>query len=282
MSLEKLIIFDYSGTLSLDASLFARPDYLTKQLEESGLKDLGIDSPEIFWRQLVNPTWKEGSTTSAGYKKILENRITAILYQKMSIISCVPISDAVSSFVDHYLSHSRIDRRWGPVLHLLNTHPSVKVIIATDHYAEATNYIIKFMRDFQIHAVAANEASLSPRETSFIVANSADMGVHKADPRFWKMLKFRLNLDAIHKVLIIDDFGHNEQEGDRYSEQRQVAIRKEKTVRMLESVFQADIQVIPFMIEDGDLSQDDIYGNLIKSATTIIEQYVASDSSSLE
>jgi len=113
---RKLIIFDYSGTLSLESTLFGRPDYLMKQLRNCGLINMGITSPSIFWEQIVNPTWVEGSTTQVGYKKVMEDRISAILYQNMSIVSCVKISDAASLFVDSYLSHSRIDGRWQPVL----------------------------------------------------------------------------------------------------------------------------------------------------------------------
>jgi hypothetical protein len=276
MSPEKLIVFDYSGTLSLAASLFARPDCLMKQLEESGLKEFGIDSPSIFWEQIVNPTWIEGSTTSAGYKKILENRISAILHQNMSILSCVKISDAVSAFVDRYLSHSRIDRRWESVLCKLNVHPSIKVIIATDHYAEATNTIIKFLDEFHIRAATAKEAFLNPQRASFVIANSADMGVHKANSRFWEILKSNLNMGAIRYILIIDDFGYNEQEGDRYGKRENVDIRKDRTVKMLESVFPAEVHVIPFMIEANDQGVDDIYGNLIKKTATVIDRYLAS------
>jgi hypothetical protein len=276
MSSEKLIIFDYSGTLSREAALFAAPDDLMKHLAESGLKDFGIDSPAIFWEEIVNPTWTEGSLTSSGYKKVLEERLRTILYQNMSIICCVRISDAVSFFVDSYFNHSRIDHRWEAVLRKLNAHASITTIIATDHYAEATGYIIKFLRDFRIQAVAASEAFSRPIESSFIVANSADLGVHKADPRFWEILKSSLDRGGIRRILIVDDFGYNEQRGDRYAERQQVDARREKTIRMLESAFSAEIQVIPFMIEGGDLSQDDIYGNLITSATAIVEQYMAS------
>ncbi len=276
MSSEKLIIFDYSGTLSRDAALFAAPDDLMKHLSESGLKDFGIDNPAIFWEEIVNPAWTEGSLTSSGYKKVLEERLRNILYQNMSIISCVRISDAVSFFVDSYFNHSRIDHRWEAVLRKLNAHPSITTIIATDHYAEATGYIIKFLRDFRIQAVAANEAFSRPIESSFIVANSADLGVHKAGARFWEILKTGLNIRDIRSVMIVDDFGYNEQRGDRYAELKQVTVRQEKTVRMLESVFQAEIQVIPFMIEGGDLSQDDIYENLFAGATALIERYMAS------
>ncbi len=276
MSSDKLIIFDYSGTLSRDAALFAAPDDLMKHLSESGLKDFGVDSPATFWEEIVNPTWTEGSTTSAGYKKVLEERLRTILYQHMSIICCVRISDAVSFFVDSYFNHSRIDRRWESTLRKLYGDPSIRTIIATDHYAEATGYIINFLRDFRIQAVAASEAFSQPRESSFIVANSADLGVHKADPRFWEILKSRMDMGGIRRILIVDDFGYNEQKGDRYAMRKQVDVRKEKTVRMLEAVFQAEIQVVPFMIDGGDLSRDEIYGNLIKSATAIVEQYMAS------
>jgi len=276
MSPEKLIIFDYSGTLSLEASLFARPDSLMKHLEESGLKDLGIDSPGIFWEQVVNPTWMEGSTTAAGYKKILENRITAILYQNVSMISFIRISDAISSFVNRYLGHSRIDQRWEAVLQRLNAHPFIIVIVATDHYAEATGAMIKCLREFRIKAAALKDAFINQREAPFIVANSADMGVHKADSRFWELLKSRLNLDAVRHILIIDDFGYNEQEGDRYGERNKVEARREQTLRMLETVFQADVQVIPMMIEAGDQEKDALYGNLIMHASTAIDRYLAS------
>lgn len=276
MSSDKLIIFDYSGTLSRETALFAAPDDLMKHLSESGLTDFGIDSPAIFWEEIVNPTWTEGSTTSAGYKKVLEERLRTILYQNMSIICCVRISDAVSFFVDSYFNHSRIDRRWESTLRKLYGDPSIRTIIATDHYAEATGYIINFLRNFRIQAVAANEAFSRSLDASFIVANSADLGVHKADPRFWEILKSRLDMGGVRRILIVDDFGCNEQKGDRYAERKQVDVRREKTVRMLEAVFQAEIQVIPFMIESGDLSQDEIYGNLITSATAIVERYMAS------
>ena len=109
MLARRLIIFDYSGTLSQESTLFGRSDYLMKQLKESGLTDLGVTSPSIFWEQIVNPTWVEGSTTRVGYKKVMEDRIRAILHQKVSTVNVVQISDAASLFVDSYLSHSRID-----------------------------------------------------------------------------------------------------------------------------------------------------------------------------
>ena len=80
MEPEKLIIFEYSGTLSLDAVLFTRPGNLMKELRGSGLVDLGITSPEISWEEIVNHTWEEGSAASFGYKKVMAKRVKKILF----------------------------------------------------------------------------------------------------------------------------------------------------------------------------------------------------------
>jgi len=270
---RKLIIFDYSGTLSLESTLFGRPDYLMKQLKERGLMDLGVTSPSTFWEQIVNPTWVEGSTTQAGYKKVMEDRISAILYQNMSIVSCVKISDAASLFVDTYLSNSRIEGRWQPVLDKFNRHPSVRVIIATDHYAEATDYILQFLKELHIQAVPARVAMSTTGSTSVIVANSADLGFHKDDLRFWEILRNGLNLDEVRHILLIDDFGCNEQKENSYSTPEKVEQRKRDTVRLLQEVFSAEVQAVPFIIED-DKNEKDL-SDLITNASAIIYRYLA-------
>lgn len=273
MAPEKLIIFDYSGTLSRESTLFARPDYLMEQLKESGLMDLGIESPETFWDEIVNPTWQEGSTTAAGYTKAIEDRISAIFCKKgIPFISDPKIAHAASSFVDRYLSHSRIDPRWRPILHKLDNHPSVKVIIATDHYGEATGYIIRFLHELGIQAVAAKEAFADPDRTGAVVACSADLGVHKADPRFWEILKAGLNLSEIRSVLLIDDFGYNEQKGNSYGTDEKVEQRKIETVRLLEEVFPAHVETVPFMI--GAHGADKAFGELITQTSEIIEHHL--------
>jgi len=269
---KKLIIFDYSGTLSLESTLFARPDYLMKHLIESGLANLGISSQDVFWEQLVSPTWLEGSTTTAGYKKVIEDRISAICHKNMSIVSCDKISDAASSFVDSYLSHSRIDRRWQPVLIKLGRHPSIRVIIATDHYAEATGYIIKFLKEFQIQAISAKDAFAAPDTAAVIVANSADLCVHKADLQFWEILKNGLNMGDIRHVLLIDDFGSNEQKGDSYGTREKVEQRKRDTVRLLEEVFSAEVEAFPFLIENN--MGENAFGELIEQTSVIIDRYL--------
>jgi hypothetical protein len=235
--------------------------------------DLGVTSPSIFWEQIVNPTWVEGSTTQAGYKKVMEDRISAILYQNMSIVSCVKVSDAASLFVDSYLGHSRIDSCWEPVLGRLNRHPSARAVIATDHYAEATGYILKFLEELHIQAVSAKAAMATPGSTSFIVANSADLGFHKDNLRFWEILRNGLNMGGVRHVLLIDDFGCNEQKGNSYSAPEKVEQRKSDTVRLLQEVFSAQVQAIPFIIEDN--KNEKAFSDLITNASAIIDRYLA-------
>jgi len=58
---DTLLIFDYSGTLSLEAPRFGQPENLPRALAETGLAALGVTSPEIFWGQIVNPPGSRGA-----------------------------------------------------------------------------------------------------------------------------------------------------------------------------------------------------------------------------
>lgn len=268
----KLVIFDYSGTLSLESTLFARPDHLMENLKNSGLMDLGIETAEIFWEQIVNFTWQEGSTTTAGYKKVMEDRIRDIQYQNMSSIPRDRISDATAYFVDRYLSRSRIDPRWQPILRALHRDPFVRVIIATDHYAEATGYILRFLHELQIQAVAAKNAFANPDYAGVVVACSADLGVHKDDSRFWDILKTGLNLSEIHCVLLIDDFGYNEQKGDRYGTREKVEQRKNDTIKLLQEVFSAQVTIVTFIM--GVNGEDKDFDELLIQTSATIDHYL--------
>ncbi len=66
MMIEKVVIFDWSGTLSPEAVRFAEDENLKRELERSGLASLGMATSETFWNEIVNPTWEEGSTIAAG------------------------------------------------------------------------------------------------------------------------------------------------------------------------------------------------------------------------
>jgi hypothetical protein len=272
---DQLIVLDYSGTLSLEAPLFAGPDSLMDELALSGLQNFGIDRPHVFWEKLVNPTWQEGSTTPAGYKRVLSDRIIAVLQPDLPMQQRKALDAAVGVFVDRYLKRSRIDPRWEPILRRIRGTSSVVTVIATDHYAEATDAIIHFLAEWMIGAVSLADAASGSQGAAFVVANSADMGCRKDDPRFWQTLKTSLRLDALRHILLIDDFGCNEQEGDAYREPQTVENRMHKTINTIESVFSVAVDALPAMIRTADVPLVDRFEHLVGQAESCIDRFLA-------
>ena len=269
---DKLIIFDYSGTLSFEAAAFAKPENLQEELKKSGLWDLGIQTPNLFWEQVVNPTWQEGSTTPIGYKKIIDQQVKRLFPQISSTFSDDRIFQAASLFVDRYLEHSRIDARWRPLLVRLSGRPSVCPVIATDHYAEATDAILNFLHTWDIPAQPLKVSSGVISVGAVVVANSADLGVHKADRRFWEILRKRLELDRLRHILLIDDFGVNEQIDDLYADLQKVEKRRQQTIALLKAVFPADVQDFFFAIKlDSPLASPD---QLMDEASRVIDRFL--------
>lgn len=236
---DKLIIFDYSGTLSPAASAFSRPGSLLRYLQESGLAGVGVDNPVLFW-EIVNSTWIKGSTTGSGYKTVMQERIAELISPK-SVIDQVELSRAVENFVNAYLAHSRIDEAWRGILQELSDAHDVRVIIATDHYAEATDVIIAFLEEWGISAARIGDVNNS----KFIVANSADIGSHKADRGFWETIREKCNIHA-NRILLIDDFGRNEQNDDAYVGEEKVFRRSQSTVKLLENLFSVPVESLFF------------------------------------
>lgn len=290
-----LVIFDYSGTLSLEAPRFARPESLTCALAETGLAALGVATPEAYWDKIVNPTWTEGSSTTAGYRKVMAERI-----RSLGLAPGVPaekIEAAAARFVERYLARSGIDPRWRPLLTHLSGRRDAISIIATDHYAETTEAIIGFLRAWNIPASRVGKAGASsdpfqtatteipeqppcglsekggtaplflPKKTGALsplfVANSADLGAWKDDRRFWEGVKRALSLGVPRRIILVDDFGFNEQAGDRYGERSAVSLRQERTTTLLQAVFQTAAEVAPFRLAEDPLAPEDAAARLI-------------------
>jgi hypothetical protein len=271
---EKMVIFDYSGTLSLEAPHFGRSANLTRALEESGLASLGISTTEVFWEKIVNPTWMKGSTTSIGYRQVMAERIAAL--RLSPDVRKGEIEAAASHFVDAYLSASPIDPRWRPILERLNEQIAVMTVIATDHYAEATERITRYLNSwgFPARKAKGDEKPLIPAAASFFVANSADLGVWKADRHFWEILKFQLPLAAVRQILLIDDFGFNEESEDRYGERAKVMARQEKTNASLGETFQAVVEIAPFYLPEKAGDGEEAGAMLIAEATARIDKFL--------
>lgn len=249
--MKTLVVFDYSGTLSLAAVAFGRPDRLREQFDASGLAAFGIASPEVFWDEVVGPTWTEGSTTPVGYRGVMARRVR----ERCGVHPGDPADDriraAVSRFVGAYLGQSRIDLRWQPLLNALASNPDVQILVATDHYAEATDYIVGYLRDGGLAARAIRDVpEAPPAPARILVANSADLGAPKAALAFWEQSRALLPAQ-MDRVILIDDFGFNEQPGDSYGARQKVAERMAKTAFLLEEVFGVAVEVLPFLIDPG-------------------------------
>jgi hypothetical protein len=299
---EKFVIFDYSGTLSLEAPRFGRSENLVRALEESGLAALEVATPEIFWGNIVNPTWIEGSTTAIGYARVMAERIAALRLAPHAPKS--EIDAATSHFVAMYLASSRIDPHWQPILAHLSEHPAVITVVATDHYAEVTGKITGYLDSWGIPArktgkaqppsftPASGEAFAQPENRipearigdfsghdfqsspGFFVANSADLGAWKEARRFWEILKSQLPLASVRRILLIDDFGFNEVPGDSYGERAKVIARRVKTVANLGETFQAVVEVAPFDLPGEDWGCEEAGARLIAETAARIDAFL--------
>jgi hypothetical protein len=253
---QKLVIFDYSGTLSVGAVRFSRAENLLKQFDLTGLSQIGIRNVDVFWKQIVNPTWLEGSTTLIGYKKLMYRRIKETISVSSPGYNDNQIEMTVSRFVDNYLMSSKIEPHWGPLLRKIAHLDSVRVIIATDHYAEATDMIVKNLEQLDIPAITPKDILADDRTKAFIVANSANLGTHKDGRAFWDSLKHHFNLGRISALLVIDDFGANEGKKDSYGERGKVDLRRQRTIALLEGVFSVPVKVATFHVDRVDTDSE--------------------------
>jgi hypothetical protein len=245
----------------LEAPAFSRSDNLIGHLQKSGLFALGVDNAALFWA-IVNKTWFAGSTTRLGYKTVMQERI-AELFPPKAVEKPAEIIRSVADFVDAYLDQSRIDEHWRLILQKLSRDKSVGVIIATDHYAEATGAIIKHLARWDIAATPLTAAVRS----NFIVATSADIGRHKAQQEFWQTVKNVLRQNY-SRVLLIDDFGQNEQPDDAYGDSMKISERRQRTAKVLRDIFAADVEIISFAVKNDQVRQ------AITETSAMIDQFL--------
>ncbi len=245
-----LVIFDYSGTLSLGAVEFGKPDNLERHLEESGLASMGINTAGRYWHDVVNPSWAEASTSNAGFRSVAAGCIRAL-----ELPGATPrtIKTTVSKFMGAYMRHSHIAEKWRPLMEEIQTRPDTVGLIATDHYAEATPAIRSHLSALGIASIPATGEKTLADKAAFIVANSADIGCLKADSQFWLHLKKTCLPTPINKVVLVDDFGSNEPDQNGYAENRSIANRITTTRQALGEVFRLKPQVVHFRIgQDTD------------------------------
>lgn len=250
MDARSLVILDFSGTLSTAAPQFGRPGHLESELAKSGLEALGIGDAGTFWNEIVGPTWEEGSTTTLGYAALMADRVGKWRAERGGGTDDAAVRRAADLFVGRYLAYSAIDARWEPVLKELETAPAVLTVIATDHYAEATDVLLSRLQHMNIRGMAWGGLKGKEARKGIIIANSADLGFHKSDRPFWEALKAHISAEGIRRVLIVDDFGANEQTSDAYGAPARIAARRRSTLHMLEEVFEAPVEAIDFYCGD--------------------------------
>ncbi len=256
--MSKLItVFDYSGTLSLEAVAFAKDDVLERQLRLSGLAEFGVVSPDTFWNSVVAPTWEEGSRTPIGYRRLMVEKISEKWTVRRKEASLDALDKAAGIFVGQYFSHSEIDPAWHLLLRELYDHPLITTIVATDHYAEATEAIKGQFQDMQMKAVSLPvEAAAAESRNCFFIANSADLGCHKDEEEFWVLVREQTSWTPGDCLLLVDDFGANEVAGDHYRQEARVAARRQRTTELLTKVFDGRLEVMPFILSGNETARN--------------------------
>ncbi|MCX5826946.1 MAG: hypothetical protein NTV58_02960, partial [Deltaproteobacteria bacterium] len=230
-------------------------DVLERQLHLSGLADFGVASPEIFWNSVVNPTWEKGSRSPIGYRRLMVDKISEAWTASRKDTSLAALDRAAGIFVGQYFSHSRIDPLWRPLLRELYNHPLITTVVATDHYAEATEAIKGQFQDMQMEAVPLPAGAAESGGCIFI-ANSADLGYHKDEEEFWVRVREQTGWTSGYHMLLVDDFGANEVAGDHYGQEARVAARQQRTMELLTKVFAGRVEVMPFILSGDETIRD--------------------------
>ena len=261
--MENLVIFDYSGTLSLEAVRFGRPDRLAAALKRSGLGGLGIDAA-TYWRHIVAPTWETASTAGKGFTSLMVRQIRTRLAPAASDEA---VAEAAGRFLQAYLQSGFIDPGWKAVLARVLNHSCTQAVVATDHYLEATGAIIGHLGDLGLPARPLTPAPAAAGQ-AFIVANSADIGYHKNDPLFWRTLKTRLGKRPPAAIALVEDFGANETDQSGYGARHAVASRERETVAALSGVFDAPVTIVSLAAGPSGIPD-------IETASRRIENFLA-------
>ncbi len=251
-----VVVLDFSGTLSVAAPQFAAPGTLAARLRDSGLWELGIDSPRLFWERLVNPTWQRGSTTTDGYATVLTGAAAGVLHERGRDVPPATIELAAAAFAGHYFAHSPIAPQWHAFLRRLHDLDHVTPVIATDHYAEATAHITAELASLGLDGTPVTHAS-TPGQ--LLIANSADIGHHKTTEQFWAPVRDALGHDGRAPLVLIDDFGANEADAAGYADRERIRRRSRATRAALAGVFGVTPHVVSFVLPPN-ATEDDIAG----------------------
>jgi hypothetical protein len=254
MTEAALAVLDFSGTLSIDAVRFAAPDRIAAELQRAGLWSLGLDSPALFWEQVIDPTWVEGSTTTKGYLAVLSDAVAEVLRTRGRDVRHETIERCSGAFAARYFACSTIAPQWRRYLRHVIDRDDATVVVATDHYPEATAHISAELTRLSIPNTPVLEGRTGVARAA--IANSADLGCHKASARYWQVVARALHLTALSHVVVIDDFGANEAAGAAYADPERVARRRAGASTLLSDVFALEPEVFAFTLQPDATAVD--------------------------
>ncbi len=86
----------------------------------------------------------------------------------------------------------------------------------------------------------------------------------------------QLALTAIRSVLIIDDFGFNEEQGDSYGKRARVEARHKETAASVQEIFQTSLTVIPFFLKSGERNREEAGAQRIAETARQIDRFLNS------
>jgi hypothetical protein len=264
--MKYLVIFDFSGTLSIEAVLFGRDENLCREFKLSGLWQIGLQSSEIFWSDVIAPTWQQGATTPIGYAALLTTRLASICDQPETVIA-----RCAAAFADRYFTGSCIHLAWVSLLRELVEHPDTLVLIATDHYADATGHILNQLKRLDIPGASFSQTAHEWHGDTIVIANSADVGTLKATAEFWHRVKDRLALETLSSIVLVDDFGWNESSDDRYAAAEKITTRKQATEDVLSVVFGCPVRTVPFLLQHKYSAQENTLMREFQASVNNIE-----------
>ena len=250
---HEVVVLDFSGTLSVEGPQFAAPETLADRLRDSGLWELGIDDPRLFWERLVHPTWHRGSTTTDGYAAVLAGAAAGVLHERGRDVPPATIELAAAAFAGHYFAHSPIAPQWHGCLRRLHDRDHLTLVVATDHYAEATAHITAELTALGLDGASVTQAC-APGQ--LLIANSADIGHHKTTAEFWKPVHGALDHDDVAALVLIDDFGANEADAAGYADRERIRRRSRATRAALSAVFGVAPHVVSFVLPPNATPDD--------------------------
>ncbi|HON99301.1 MAG TPA: hypothetical protein PLN44_02705 [Syntrophales bacterium] len=259
MTCRSLVIVDYSGTLSCAAALFALPHRLEGELRASGLAARGVKDGASLFARVVRPTWQEATTTALGYG----GAIVAALGGEDG--DGEELRRAAGTFVGRYLAASTIEEAWLPLLTEPARRPGLFLLVATDHYAEATGAILGHLAALGLAGAAVRDWGRKGGPP-LAVANSADLGFPKESEGFWEACRSFLPLGGVRRIVVVDDFGANE----AYADPRDVPRRRRAVGEAVGRVFGLRPEIVFFRLPSPPWEGDVVAGAVSASVAEVL------------